>query len=125
MPKSAPPRKTQSPAKRAARRPPTRPEATTTLVVDGVSYGLDPQDLTTLDIAALRKATGMGLVQLSLALASAPDIDIIAAFVWLSRRANGEAQLPYEMVAAEVGYDSSIDIVEAPEPADSEGSPEA
>lgn len=126
MPKSAPPRKTQSAAKQAARRPPTSAPADTAMVVDGVAYPLAHEDLTTLDIVALRRATGFGLPQLAQAAVSAPDLDVVAAWVWLSRRSHGEPGLPFEMVALEITYGTQIDFQGEPTPASTGvGPPEA
>ncbi len=126
MPKPAPQRRTQSRAKQSVQHSNGSTAARVangsapTMVVDGTSYPLAQEDLTTLDISALRRATGMGLVALSEAAVNAPDVDIVAAWVWLSRRSHGEPGLPFAVVAGEIGYDSDVSFGDAEEPASAE-----
>ena len=79
--------------------------------VDGVEYTVREGDLTSLDIMALRRETGQSFVGLMQAFMSSPDIDLIAALVWLSRRIDGEVMLSYAEVATDIGYDVDVDIV--------------
>lgn len=90
--------------------------------VDGRKYTVRAGDITGLDSAALRRETGMSFMGLMKAMQTDPDVDLIAALMWLSRRIEGEKLLTYEEVAAEVGYDVDIDLADAePEDADPEG----
>ena len=87
--------------------------------VDGVEYVVREGDLTAIDTMALRKETGFSFVDLLLNLGKHPDIDLIAALVWLARRIKGERGIPYDVVASQINYDSDIDIVQdepGPEP---------
>ena len=60
----------------------------------------------------------MGLLQ---SFETQPDIDLIAALVWLSRRIDGERMLAFADVAREIGYDVDIEVVgEAEEESDPE-----
>lgn len=86
-----------------------------TIVVDGTRYTVRQGDLSALDSMALRRECGYSFVGLMRALYVDPDIDLIAAIVWLSRRIDGEVALPYAAVASELGYDSEIDVVEPEE----------
>ena len=89
--------------------------------VDGKVYTVRQGDLTSLDTMALRRETGYSFMGLLKAFQADPDIDLIAALVWLSRRIDGEVMLGYGEVAGEIGYDVEIDVVgEAGEEADPE-----
>lgn len=112
-----------------ARKPPTKAmlaerdaalEEGISLSVDGTVHTVRMGDLSAMDTLALRKEVGMSFMGLMDAFRKDPDIDLIAALVWLSRRAAGEASLSYEAVASELGYDLDVEMVEADEP-----SPEA
>jgi hypothetical protein len=79
--------------------------------VDGTEYVVREGDLTALDTMALRRETGMSFVDVMMAFAKHPDIDLVATLVWLARRINGERVLPYEAVATQINYDSTIELV--------------
>jgi hypothetical protein len=64
-------------------------------------------------VANLRRETGFSFRGLMQAAAKDPDVDIIAALVWLARRIDGERLLSYEDVASEIGYDVDVELVEA------------
>ncbi|HUF98855.1 MAG TPA: hypothetical protein VMM60_12070 [Ilumatobacter sp.] len=87
------------------------------IAYDGKVYTVRAGDLTGLDSAALRRECGYSFAGLLKALTKDPDIDLIAALVWLSRRTDGEKLLSYDEVAAEIGYDSDIEVVDT-EPED-------
>lgn len=93
-----------------------------TLRVDGVEYTVRQGDLNSLDVAALRRETGMSFRALMGTFAADPDVDLVAAFVWLARRIKGERQLEYAEVAEEIGYDLDLDVIEETE---EESDPEA
>jgi len=82
------------------------------VMVDGVRHQVRMGDLSSMDAAHLRRETGFSFRGLMMAAAKDPDIDIIAAIVWLSRRLDGEALLDFETVAREIGYDADVDLAE-------------
>lgn len=102
---------------------------TVTVIIDGRPYPLDPKQLTSLDTMALRQATGMSVRKLFELVGEDPDIDVIAAFAWLSRRAAGERALSFETVAAAINYGSTFTSADAngsaPAAAPEDGAPEA
>ena len=90
--------------------------------VDGEVYTVREGDLTSHDIMALRRETGQSFVGLMQAFMSSPDIDLVAALVWLSRRIGGEQMLSYMQVAIDIGYDVDVEILGEPgEEKDPEG----
>lgn len=96
-----------------------------TIVVDGVKYPLRLDEFSAKDAGALRKACGLSIRGCIAALQTDPDLDIIAALVWLSRRQQGET-VSYDEVAEELGYDSEVDYVANVDAADEDlDSPEA
>jgi len=120
----------QSPRERAKERaagPAKASDLAITITADGKKYPLSVGDVTSLDVVALRRATGMGVRALVGAAATDPDIDVIAAIVWLSRRSQGERALRFEEVAADLSYDTSyqIDFHGQAAAADDEDAPEA
>lgn len=90
------------------------------VLVDGERYEVRMGDLSSLDAAALRRATGFSFRGLMTAAATDPDIDVIAGIVWLSRRINGEPLLDYTEVASAIGYDVEIDLADLDESAEGE-----
>jgi len=80
------------------------------IAINGKPYSLNPMDLSSNDVAALRQATGMSLRRVFELAETDPDIDVIAAFVWMARRAAGERNLRFESVASEIGYDSEFTV---------------
>ena len=92
-----------------------------TVSVDGKQYSVRAGDLTSMDTMALRRETGFSFIGLMRAVQTDPDIDLIAALVWLSRRIDGERMLSYESVASEIDYDVEVDVIEM---ADSETDPQ-
>lgn len=100
------------------------------VVVNGVRYSLDPDEMNALDVADLRLATGMSFGRLMETLGEDPDIDIIAAVVWLARRQHGEPKIKYRLVVQEINYLTELDFsendpdAESNEPAE-DNSPEA
>lgn len=88
-------------------------QAAISLSVDGRQYTVVVGDLTSLDAMALRRATGMSIQSLMRTATEDPDIDVIAALVWLARRTTGEKNLRFEDVASEIGYDVDIQTLDA------------
>lgn len=87
---------------------------------DGREYAVRLGDLSSLDAQALRREVGLSFIGVMKALRTDPDIDLIAAVIWLRRRMDGEPMLPFEAVAAEINYDSDLDIDQAGEETDPE-----
>lgn len=86
--------------------------------VDGTTYTVRQGDMTSIDVMHLRRETGYSFRGLMVAAARDPDIDVIAALVWLARRQAGELLLGFEDVALEIGYDVDVELVEAEPEAD-------
>lgn len=98
-------------------------ELTITIKVDGVAYTVRPDEVTANQVGQLRRVTGFSLQTLMQVAADSPDLDVIAALVWLARRQAGE-NVNYEKVAEAITYQSDIDSVDEPE-AEDPASPEA
>ena len=97
------------------------------LTIDDVTYEVRSGDLTALDARALRQQVKMTFPELLEALGESPDIDLIAALVWLARRLKGERNLTYDEVAEDMGYDvfDSIDMAATGAEEVDEANPEA
>lgn len=80
------------------------------LTVDGHRYELRPNEINALDSQACRRATGVSVRSLLATAQHDPDIDTIAALVWLARRQAGEPSLAFEDVAATISYGSDFDL---------------
>lgn len=97
--------------------------------LDGRTYTVRQADISAHDARALRKETGYSWAGLIREAEKDFDIDLLAALVWFARRIDGEADLTYETVLDDVGYDQSMAIsVEdkrATSPAEVDESPEA
>jgi hypothetical protein len=84
-------------------------------------------DLTPHDVRALRKETGFSWAGLGRELTRDPDIDLLAALVWLARRIEGD-EVTYDSVLDEIGYDSELEVKvedKRTKPAEGDDSPEA
>lgn len=106
-------------AKHTAKTDRKRQEAEDTgvaITVDGTKYTVREADLTSLDTMALRRETGMSFIGLMQAFGESPDIDLIAALVWLARRSDGERMLTYADVASDINYQSDFDVEQVSEP---------
>lgn len=98
--------------------PPPRPRKNSPAVVlrmtvDGTTHNLRVNEISALDAAALRRATGMSFAAVMRAAQDDADIDVVAALIWLARRQNGEEHLTYETVAADLDYGAELDFEEA------------
>lgn len=91
------------------------------ITVDGEVYTVRQGEMTAQLVMHLRKETGYSFRGLLVAAAQDPDIDVIAALVWLARRQDGEALLSFDDVAAQIDYTVDVDLAEASE----DGRPEA
>jgi hypothetical protein len=95
--------------------------------LDGRTYLVRENDLTPRDIRALRQETGFSWAGLGRELEKDPDIDLIAALVWMARRLDGEV-ISYDDVLGEMSYKSDLKISVDDKRQSSEGeaqSPEA
>lgn len=92
------------------------------IVVDGKTYTVRQGEMTSQDVMHLRRETGFSFRGLMVSTSRDPDIDVIAALVWLARRQDGELMLSFDEVAAGIGYDVDVDLVDAgPSEPDPEG----
>lgn len=106
-------------------------ETGVSLTVDGTTYTVRLGSLSARDTMALRRATGLSVRALIADLQRDPDIDLIAALVWLGRRTGNdgatapEPLLEFDEVAEEIAYDSDFDLegLDADTPGDAD--PEA
>lgn len=87
------------------------------ITVDGRAYTVRAGDLTGLDSSALRRECGYSFAGLMREMRRDPDIDLVAAVMWLARRIEGEQMLSYDDVAGEVGYGIDLEVKDA-EPED-------
>lgn len=66
----------------------------------------------------LRQQTGYGFLQLFAAMATTPDLDLIAAWIWLARRIDGEnvdlSEVDAEISYASIAVDLEVHEVEGP-----------
>jgi hypothetical protein len=76
--------------------------------IDGQRYELNIRRLTPQDAVACRKAVGLSVAGVLRAMDEDPDIDIIAALVWLARRSRGERSLTFKEVARDINYDTAL-----------------
>lgn len=92
------------------------------VTLDGEDHYLRMGEVTAIDTGELRRQTGFGLRHLGYALLADPDIDIVAAVVWLCRRQAGERALALETVAGAITYDTeiAIDVVDDKDAAEKE-----
>lgn len=92
---------------------------------DGKSYTVRAGDLTAWDTRELRKQVGYSFHGLLAAFTEDPDIDLIAALVWLSKRVDGDRLTKYETVAEDIGYGvfDTLDVADAGQE-DVDGDPE-
>lgn len=75
--------------------------------LDGRTYVVRESDLTPHDVRALRKETGFSWAGLGRELQRDPDIDLIAALVWMARRLDGD-DVTYDTVLGEISYGSDL-----------------
>jgi hypothetical protein len=80
--------------------------------VDGASHTLFPNLLTGQDTRAVREQTGMSLRRLIECAQDDPDIDVLAALVWIARCQAGET-VDVDHVAAQINYQTKFDINQA------------
>lgn len=68
-------------------------------VVAGKTYEFHFGEMSARDVSALRQQTGYSGLQLLNMLLAAPDVDVVAAVVWMARRLAGERDLTFDEVA--------------------------
>jgi hypothetical protein len=92
----------------------TAADAELSIVIDsdGVSHTLFPNLLTGQDTRAIREQTGMSLRRLIEYAQDDPDIDVLAALVWIARCQAGET-VDLAHVAAQINYQTKFDINQA------------
>lgn len=111
----------QAPRPGAGRR--AEAEATTiTIKVDDETYTVRPSELNAKLAGQLRKESSMSVRSVMVAAGEDPDLDVIAALVWLARRQRGE-DVSWDEVAEAISYDSDFGATDEPEPEDAD-SPE-
>lgn len=78
---------------------------------DGRTYIIRESDLTPRDVAALRRETGFaGWLGLSTEAQRGFDLDVLAAYVWLARRMDGEVGITFDSVLDEMAYDKGLNV---------------
>ena len=87
------------------------------LTVDGNTYEIRPSEIDGRLAMQIRRATGASLRSLLEIAGDDPDIDVIAALVWVARRQSGE-DVEFDDVAATITYGSEIEAMEQVEDAD-------
>lgn len=80
--------------------------------VDGTDHVLRPNEVTARQAGMLRRETGFSFRRLMVEAENDPDLDVIAAFVWLARLQAGE-DVSYATVADALGYESEIEELTA------------
>ena len=112
----------QRPQKQAARAKARRQkeidDGAICLKIDDREYTLNQADITGVVEFEIRAKLGMSLTELCMRLESAPGMDYIGMFMWACRYVNGERELDFMDVLAEVSMDVDVEIVQKPkEPA--------
>lgn len=77
--------------------------------LDGRTYVVRESDISPHDIRALRSETGFSWAGLGRELQKDPDLDLIAALIWLARRIEGD-EVDYDTLLDELSYDSDMKI---------------
>jgi hypothetical protein len=91
---------------------PSIADAELAISVNGTVHHFRLADATAIDARDCRRATGLGLPSLLASAAENPDIDIVAAIVWLARRQAGDRAVTFERVAKDIGYDADISVAD-------------
>lgn len=92
-------------------------QLTITVKVDGEPFTVRPNEVSAKMVGQLRRVTGFSLQTLMAAAGEEPDLDVIAALVWLARRQTGE-NVNYDKVAEALTYESDIEPGDEPAPED-------
>jgi hypothetical protein len=86
-------------------------ELSVKITIDGDAYTLYPNLLTADGVRAVREQTGSSVRKLITMAEDDPDIDIIAALVWVARCQAGD-DVDFATVAAAISYETKLDIEE-------------
>lgn len=76
---------------------------------DGKTYVVRHAEMTGQDARALRQEVGLSFLGLTREIQADPDIDLIAAFIWLAGRQAGSDE-SYDDVLSRVNYDNASNI---------------
>lgn len=113
------------PTSKARQRAAGQSEPNIKVVVDGVTYTIRSDELTARDARDLRKQAGLSFQGVMAAAQEDPDIDVIAALVFLACRQDGDRKVTYDEIAEAITYGSEIDIDDTAEVEEDPDSPEA
>lgn len=97
--------------------------AVLTITIDGTEHKFRPSDVSAVQAGEVRKATGMSFKAILQMAMADPDIDVLAALVWMARRQAGE-DVSYEEVAKSITYGTDVTTSEDDDDEDTD-SPEA
>lgn len=76
---------------------------------DGQTYVVRQSDMTGQDARALRQEVGLSFQGLLKQMQTDPDIDLVAAFIWLARRIKGDI-VTYDAILDSISYDTELDF---------------
>jgi type IV secretory pathway VirB3-like protein len=100
-----------------ARRQKELDDGTLSLRIDGQTYSLNRADVTGVVEYEIRGKLGMSVTEIAMKLQTSPGMDLIGMFMWAVRYINGERDLDFMEVLAEVSMDIDVEFVTNPEPA--------
>jgi hypothetical protein len=92
-------------------------ELSVMITLDGTKHAVYPNLLTAKDIAAVRAQAGMSVRKLVELAGDDPDIDVIAALVWVARCQAGE-KVSLSDVSDGITYESKLEVAEQEAPLD-------
>lgn len=95
------------------------------VTLDGQTYEVRMGDVTPQIARELRAQVGFGFIQLIEQMDTVPDVDLVAAFVWVARRVRGE-RVALDEVEMDYGdlFDADPEILDATDEPEATG-PEA
>lgn len=101
-----------------ARRQKAMDDGRITLRIDDREYSINRADITGLAEFEIRATIGMSLTELCIQMEQTPGMDRVGMFMWACRYVNGERDLDFMDVLADVSMDVDVEIVSNPkEPA--------
>ena len=108
----------QRPAKQSerarTRRQKELDKGTLCLRIDGREYTMNRADITGVVEYEIRGKLGMSMTELCMKMQTAPGMDLIGMFMWACRYIDGERDLDFMDVLAEVSMDIDAEIVSGP-----------
>lgn len=110
--------RTTSPARKVTRKTEEKRDSANdsglTITVGGESYTVHFGDVTPQIARQLRAETGLGFMALLAEISKAPEVDVVAAFIWVAKLVNGE-RVPLKSidVAYEDIFDDDFDVADA------------